>query len=73
MTLINPETNKEEFNAGIEELKACILTMAYHNAKDDFVCEECIQSIHKLLGILTRITGKEDKEFAKEIYEIIGE
>lgn len=63
--MINPETNEEEFNAGIKELKDCILTMAYH--------EECIQSIHKLLGILTRITGKEDKEFAKEIYEIIGE
>ena len=71
--MINPETDREEFDAGIEELKDCILTMAYHNAKDSFVCGECIQSIHKLLGILTRITGKEDKEFAKEIYEIIGE
>lgn len=71
--MINPETNKEEFDAGIKELEDCILTMAYHNAKDSFVCGECIQSIHNLLGILTMITGKEDKEFAKEIYEIIGE
>lgn len=71
--MINPETDEEEFSAGIDELKDHIHTIAWHNSKDSFVCTECLDTVHKLLGILTMLTGKEDKEFASEIYEIIGD
>ncbi len=65
--------NEEEFNQGIEELKDHIHTLAWKNQKETFYCGECIETIHKLLGILTMLTGDEDKDFAKEIHDIIGE
>ncbi len=65
--------NEQEFNQGIEELKDHIHTLAWKNRKETFYCGECIETIHKLLGILTMLTGNENKDFAKEIYDIIGE
>lgn len=65
-------TSEQEVNQAIEELKELILTLAYHNSKDSFICEECIDTIHKLLAILTQLTGNTNEEFAKEIYNIIG-
>lgn len=68
---MNP--SQQEFEQGIEELKDHIHTLAWRNRKESFCCGDCIETIHKLLGILTMLTGNENKEFAKEIYEIIGE
>lgn len=55
----------------IEDLKETILEIAWNN--NDFICSECINTIHKLLGILTMLTDDENTEFAQEIYSIIGE
>lgn len=63
--------NEEQLTA-IEELKETIFDIAYNNPKDDFICTECISTIHKLLAILIQLTGNEDKDFANEIYGIIG-
>lgn len=63
--------NEEQLTA-IEDLKDTILTLAYNNPKDDFICTECIRTIHKLLSILTQLTENTNKDFANEIYEIIG-
>lgn len=71
--MVKPEIYEEEFDQGIEELKDLIHDIAWHNSKDSFVCSECLSTIHKLLSILTMITGNENNDFAKEIYEIIGE
>lgn len=65
--------NEQEFNQSIEELKDHIHTLAWKNHKESFYCGDCIESIQKLLGILTMLTGNENKDFAKEIYNIIGE
>ncbi|MBE6132951.1 MAG: hypothetical protein E7180_06140 [Erysipelotrichaceae bacterium] len=62
-----------EQKQAIEELKDHIHSLAWTNCSGNFVCEECISTIHKLLSILTMLTGLYDKEFAKEIYAIIGE
>ncbi len=67
------KSNEQEFNQGIEELKDHIHTLAWKNRKETFYCGECIETIHKLLGILTMLTGNENKDFVKEIHDIIGE
>lgn len=71
--MVKPEIYEEEFDKGIEELRELIHDIACNNECGDFVCTECISTIHSLLGILTMLTGKENNEFAKEIYDIIGE
>lgn len=62
--------NEEQLTA-IEDLKDTIFAIAYHNKKDNFICTECKWTIHKLLSILTQLTGNENEDFANEIYEII--
>lgn len=71
--MIKPGISEEEFDAGIEELRDTIHDIACSNAKGNFVCTECLSTVHKLLDILAMITGKDDKEFRHNIYEIIGE
>ena len=63
------EFNNQQKQA-IEELKDHIITIAY-SAHPSY-CDQCIDTIHTLLGILTMLTDDEDREFAKEVYSIIG-
>lgn len=64
--------SEQEVNQAIEDLMGLIISLAWKNPKDGFVCEECLNTIHKLLAILTQLTGNTNEEFAKEVYDIIG-
>ena len=55
----------------IEKLKDTIYDIACANPYDDFICEECLCTIPKLLDILNDLTDDSNENFKKEIYQII--
>ena len=61
--------NDEQIEA-IQEIEDLLIDLAYAN--EDFYCSECLDTMRKLFGILTMLTGDTHDELYKEVCSILG-
>jgi len=54
----------------VEMLKDTIINIAYEN--EDFYCSTCLDTIDRLLEILSSFTNDNHRDLQEEVYNIIG-